>query len=210
MTEPTPDPPATAHYFSSTPTSAEQRRTLTAHVWGEDLQLTSASGVFAGDKLDRGTAVLLRESAPPEGPARVLDLGCGYGPIALAVALHAPAAHVDAVDVNERALTLCRDNARALGVADRVRVLRPDEVEPDRRYDAIWSNPPIRIGKEALHALLLQWLPRLAPDGEARLVVGKNLGADTLQRWLTEQGYACERAASAKGFRVLVVRAAHR
>jgi 16S rRNA G1207 methylase RsmC len=205
MTDPAADRPATAHYFSDTPTSPEQRRTLTAHVWGQDLQLTSASGVFAGDALDRGTAVLLRESSPPEGPVRVLDLGCGYGPIALAVALHAPAAQVDAVDVNERALTLCRDNARTLGVADRVRVLRPEEVEPDRRYDAIWSNPPIRIGKEALHALLLQWLPRLTPGGEARLVVGKNLGADTLQRWLKEQGYACERAASAKGFRVLVV-----
>jgi 16S rRNA G1207 methylase RsmC len=206
MTDPRPDPPGTAHYFSSTPASAEQRRTVTAHVWGQDLQLTSANGVFAGDALDRGTAVLLRESSPPEGKVRLLDLGCGYGPIALAVALHAPAARVDAVDVNERALALCRDNARALGVADRVRVLRPDEVEPDRRYDAIWSNPPIRIGKAALHALLLQWLPRLAPGGEARLVVGKNLGADTLQRWLTEQGYGCARAASAKGFRVLVVR----
>ena len=205
MSEPRPDPPGTAHYFSSTPTSPEQRRTVTAHVWGQDLQLTSANGVFAGDGLDRGTAVLLRESSPPTGPVRLLDLGCGYGSIALAVALHAPAARVDAVDVNERALALCRDNARALGVADRVRVLRPEEVEPDRRYDAIWSNPPIRIGKDALHALLLQWLPRLAPGGEARLVVGKNLGADTLQRWLTEQGYGCDRVASAKGFRVLVV-----
>jgi 16S rRNA (guanine1207-N2)-methyltransferase len=205
MTDPTSDPTAPGHYFSNTPSSPEQRRTLTARVWGQDLQLTSASGVFAGDGLDRGTAVLLRESSPPEGPVRVLDLGCGYGPIALAVALHAPAAQVDAVDVNERALALCRDNARTLGVADRVRVLRPEEVEPDRRYDAIWSNPPIRIGKEALHALLLQWLPRLTPGGEARLVVGKNLGADTLQRWLTDQGYACVRAASAKGFRVLVV-----
>ena len=205
MTEPTAEPPAPAHYFSSTPTSPEQRRTLTAHVWGRDLQLTSASGVFAGDSLDRGTAVLLRESSPPEGPVRVLDLGCGYGPIALAVALHAPAAQVDAVDVNERALMLCRENARALGVADRVRVLRPEEVEPDRRYDAIWSNPPIRIGKPALHDLLLTWLPRLEPHGRAVLVVGRNLGADSLQRWLTGQGYGCERAASAKGFRVLVV-----
>jgi 16S rRNA G1207 methylase RsmC len=208
MTGPTAEPPP--HYFNTTPSSPEQRRTLKAQVWGQDLQLTSANGVFAGDGLDRGTAVLLRESTPPAGPVRMLDLGCGYGPIALAVALHAPAARVDAVDVNERALALCRENARALGVADRVRVLRPEEVEPDRRYDAIWSNPPIRIGKEALHALLLRWLPRLSPGGEARLVVSKNLGGDTLQRWLVEQGYPCERAASTKGFRVLAVRATER
>ena len=86
-----------------------------------------------------------------------------------------------------------------------MRVLRPEQVEPGVRYDEIWSNPPIRIGKEALHELLLTWLPRLAPDGVARLVVARNLGADTLQRWLIEQGYAVERTASAKGFRVLVV-----
>jgi 16S rRNA G1207 methylase RsmC len=149
--------------------------------------------------------VLLRESEPPSGSPRVLDLGCGYGPIALAVALACPGATVDAVDVNERALGLCRDNAQELGVAARVRVLRPEDADPAARYDEIWSNPPIRIGKAALHELLLTWLARLAPDGVARLVVARNLGADTLQRWLTEQGYAVERAASSKGFRVLVV-----
>jgi 16S rRNA (guanine1207-N2)-methyltransferase len=196
-----------SHYFSTTPATPEQRRTVTANVWGADLELTTANGVFAGDGLDRGTAVLLRESEPPVGSPRILDLGCGYGPIALAIAVHCPGAQVDAVDVNERALALCQDNATALGVAGRVRVRRPDDVEPDVRYDAIWSNPPIRVGKQALHELLLRWLPRLAPEGEARLVVSKNLGADTLQRWLVEQGYHCERVASAKGFRVLTVRA---
>lgn len=195
-----------SHYFDPSPRSPEQRRTLTARIWGSDLELVAAAGVFAGDGLDRGTAILLRESTPPQGSPRILDLGCGYGPIALALALHCPGARVDAVDVNERALALCRDNARTLGVADRVRVLAPDDVEDDRRYDAIWSNPPIRVGKQALHELLLRWLPRLTPQGEARLVVGKNLGADTLQRWLVDQGYRCDRVASAKGFRVLVVR----
>jgi 16S rRNA (guanine1207-N2)-methyltransferase len=182
------------------------RRTITARVWGRELTLIAASGVFAADGLDRGTAVLLRASPIPVGNPRILDLGCGYGAIALAVAVHSPGALVDAVDVNERALALCQENAEALGVADRVRVLRPDEVDSESRYDEIWSNPPIRIGKQALHELLLTWLARLAADGVARLVVGKNLGADSLQRWLIEQGYGCERVASAKGFRVLVVR----
>lgn len=201
MTEP-------SHYFDKTPTTPERRRTVTATIWGRELELSTANGVFAGEGLDRGTAVLLRSSTPPPGRSQALDLGCGWGPIALGIAVHAPGAQVDAVDVNDRALALCRDNARALGVADRIRALRPEQVEPDRRYDQIWSNPPIRVGKEALHALLLQWLPRLAPDGEARLVVGRNLGADTLQRWLVEQGHPTERVASAKGFRVLVVRPA--
>ena len=197
-----------SHYFDAQPTSPERRRTITASIWGRELELVTANGVFAGDGLDRGTAVLLRTFEPPTGSPRILDLGCGYGPIALGLAVHAPGVRVDAVDVNDRALDLCRDNARALGVADRVRTLRPEQVEDDARYDAIWSNPPIRVGKEALHSLLLHWLPRLVPGGQARLVVGRNLGADTLQRWLGEQGYPCARAASAKGFRVLVVDAA--
>ena len=195
----------TAHYFDDTPQGPERRRTIRARLWDSEVELSTADGVFSGDRLDLGTSVLLRESPVPQGAPRLLDLGAGYGPIALALALSCPEATVDAVDVNERALTLCRDNARALGVADRVRVCRPDEVDPQTRYDEIWSNPPIRIGKEALHALLLTWLPRLAPDGLARLVVGRNLGADSLQRWLVEQGYPCKRLASAKGFRVFEV-----
>jgi 16S rRNA (guanine1207-N2)-methyltransferase len=196
-----------SHYFSEQPSGADLRRSITAQIWGRELTMVTSGGVFAADGLDRGTAVLLRASPIPEGTPRILDLGCGYGPITLAIAMHCPGALIDAVDVNERALALCRENAQSLGVADRVRVLRPDQVEPTARYDEIWSNPPIRIGKQSLHELLLIWLARLAPHGIARLVVGKNLGSDTLQRWLNEQGYGCERIASAKGFRVLVVRA---
>ncbi|HEU4909766.1 MAG TPA: methyltransferase [Propionibacteriaceae bacterium] len=199
-----------SQYFSEQPSGAEVRRAIKAQLWGRELTLITASGVFAADGLDRGTAVLLRASPIPQGSPRILDLGCGYGPIALAIALHCPEAVIDAVDVNERALALCRENAGTLGVADRVRVLRPEQVEPDVRYDEIWSNPPIRIGKQGLHELLLSWLARLVPDGVARLVVGKNLGSDTLHRWLIEQGYSCERVASSKGFRVLVVRPADR
>ncbi len=192
------------HYFSEDPGGPERRRTISVDLAGRAVELVTAAGVFAGDGLDRGTAVLLRESPMPTGRPQILDLGCGYGPIALAVALHCPGATVDAVDVNQRALELCRDNAAALGVAGRVRVFRPEEADPQTRYDEIWSNPPIRIGKESLHTLLLDWLPRLQPSGVARLVVSKNLGADTLQRWLTEQGYATDRIATSKGFRVLV------
>jgi 16S rRNA (guanine1207-N2)-methyltransferase len=193
------------HYFSDSPEGPERRRTINARIWGDEVELTTANGVFSGDRLDLGTSVLIRESPIPVGPLRLLDLGCGYGVIAMALALNCPEATVDAVDVNDRALALCRDNATALGVTDRVRVLRPDEGDPDARYDEIWSNPPIRIGKEALHELLLTWLARLTPGGVARLVVGRNLGADSLQRWLVEQGHECERLASAKGFRVLTV-----
>lgn len=200
-------PETPEHYFSADPTVPFTRAPLTADVWGHALRMVSGSGVFAQGRLDVGTAVLFRETEPPAA-GRVLDLGCGYGVIACAVATAVPEAVVTAVDVNERALLLTRENAEALGVADRVTATTPDAVDPAASYDEIWSNPPIRIGKTALHELLLTWLPRLAPDGRAVMVVGKNLGADSLQRWLGEQGFPTTRLASAKGFRVLETRRA--
>ncbi len=194
-----------SHYFE-TPTGAEHRRTISARFWDTDWDFTTAAGVFSADGLDLGTGVLLRSHTPGPDATRLLDLGCGFGVLAVALATASPGARVDAVDVNERALALTAENARAHGVGDRGATQLPDDVPADARYDEIWSNPPIRIGKQALHELLQRWLPRLAPGGVARLVVGRNLGADSLQRWLIEQGYRCDRTASAKGFRVLAVR----
>jgi 16S rRNA (guanine1207-N2)-methyltransferase len=194
------------HYFAADPRSMEKRLPVDVVVWDRGLRLQSASGVFSAGRLDPGTAVLFRETQPPTRPGTYLDLGCGYGVIACALAAVVPDAEVWAVDVNERALSLCHDNADTLGVADRVHVATPERVPDDVVFDEIWSNPPIRIGKPALHALLSTWLARLTPGGRAVLVVGKNLGADSLQRWLVGQGFGCSRLGSAKGFRVLEVR----
>ena len=193
------------HYFTADPAVPFRRAALVARVWGHELPLVSGSGVFAQGRVDMGTSALFRETTPP-APGRILDLGCGYGLIGLAVAVVVPGAVVTAVDVNERAVLLANENAASLGVADRFTVSTPDQVPTEATYDEIWSNPPIRIGKAALHELLLTWLPRLVPGGRAVLVVGKNLGADSLQRWLGEQGYPTERVASHKSFRILVAR----
>ena len=103
-----------------------------------------------------------------------------------------------AVDVNERARTLCAANAADNGIGN-VEVLAPEAVDPALRFDAIWSNPPIRVGKAALHELLLTWLDRLTADGAAHLVVHKNLGSDSLQRWLTDAGLADRAPAVGEG-----------
>ena len=194
------------HYFSADPSVPFAREAFTCEVWGQELTLVSGSGVFSRGHLDHATAVLFRETEPP-AQGQFLDLGCGYGVIGLALAKAVPLANVTGVDVNERAIALANENARSLGVEGRFVACLPEAVPADATYDEIWSNPPIRIGKPALHDLLLTWLPRLAPGGRAVLVVGKNLGADSLQRWLGEQGYPTKRLASAKGFRVLESRA---
>lgn len=191
------------HYFH-TPTGSTPTRELDVELAGRALTVSTAGGVFSGDRLDLGTRVLLREVPDPPGDGDLLDLGCGWGPIALTLALRAPAATVWAVDVNDLALDLTRRNARRAGVT--VRAARPDDVPAGLRFAAIWSNPPIRIGKAALRELLRRWLPRLAPGGAAHLVVQRNLGADSLQSWLVEEGFPAERSGSAKGYRVLTVR----
>ena len=196
------------HYFTADPAVPFRRVPVRASVWGRELTLVSGSGVFAQGRLDAGTAVLFRETEPPTEGSTFLDLGCGYGVVAAALAVTRPDAEVWAVDVNERALLLARENAAALRVQERLRAVTPEQVPEEVRFDEIWSNPPIRIGKVALHDLLLRWLPRLAPGGRAVLVVGRNLGADSLQRWLDDQGYPTARLGSAKGFRVLEVRPA--
>lgn len=197
----------TEHYFTAEPASPDERRTRTVELAGRHVTVQTAGGVFSPDHLDTGTQVLLRHVPEPPATGDLLDLGCGWGPVALTLALRAPAARVWAVDVNERALDLTRRNAEALGTGH-VRAVRPEDVPDDVRFAAIWSNPPIRVGKETLHAMLRLWLGRLLPGGEAHLVVAKNLGSDSLLRWLaTELAGRADvgRTATASGFRVLRV-----
>ena len=194
------------HYFAEQPGSKQAPRTVSFSAHGQHYSLASSTGVFSSDRLDLGTSVLFREAPLPSRPGTFLDLGCGYGPIASVLGTQLPGATVWAVDVNTRALELARTNAATLGIGARVHVATPEDVPDDLRFDQIWTNPPIRIGKPALHALLERWLPRLTPDGVAWLVVARNLGADSLQRWLETKGWRAERHASAKGYRVLAVR----
>ncbi|WP_396278159.1 class I SAM-dependent methyltransferase [Glutamicibacter creatinolyticus] len=193
------------HYFSATPASADERRIITVELNGQKYQVQTASGTFSPTGLDKGTAVLLEHVPAPRGT--VLDIGCGWGPIAMTAALQNPDSKVYGVEINERSIDLARLNAQALGL-ENLSISDPDGIEDDLQFDTIWSNPPIRIGKDALHELLLKWLPRLAPGGEAWMVVQKNLGSDSLQKWLVGQlptDWSATRETSSKGFRILKV-----
>lgn len=194
------------HYFSEVPGSDFKPKSISVVIDGKPVQVQTSGGIFSPDHIDSGTAVLLDhlDLAPRQG--NLLDIGCGWGPIALSLASHCPDALVWAVDVNERSLELTRRNAQALGLTN-IRVCRPDEVPAELKFDGIWSNPPIRVGKEELHGILELWLPRLLAEAEAYLVVQKNLGSDSLQRWLTEtfKVLKTDRFDTQKSFRVLRV-----
>ncbi|MGA1170908.1 MAG: class I SAM-dependent methyltransferase [Aquiluna sp.] len=198
----------TQHYFSEDPGVERRQRTIRFEVAGREIEALSISGTFSTTKLDPGTKVLLslHEHFPTSGD--VLDIGCGWGPIAISIALSSPQTQVYAVDINERAVSQTRENAKRLGLENITAVL-PTELELDQKFDAIWSNPPIRIGKSALHELMNTYLPRLRPGGSAYLVVQKQLGAESFQKWLASEFDDCQvtKVENSKGYRVIRVKA---
>ncbi|MEO0495133.1 MAG: methyltransferase [Actinomycetota bacterium] len=197
---------STGQYFDDDPSVASDPRPVEIALPDVAITVTADRGVFSSEHLDAGTKLLLLEAPPLTDTDRtVLDLGCGWGPIACVAALRAPHARVWAVDVNERARALTAANAASIDATDRVTVAAPDDVPDDIVFDRILSNPPIRIGKQALHDLLDRWLVRLSADGVAHLVVQKHLGSDSLARWLQGRGHRVDRVKSRAGFRILEV-----
>lgn len=196
---------ASEHYFSPSPTAKHREQTIEVELPAGRYEFLTDAGVFSPGHLDRGTETLLR-AVPEFSDGQVLDLGCGWGPVAVQAALASPIAQVWAVDVNERARELTTLNAASLGL-HRVRVCSPEQVPDEVEFSLILSNPPIRVGKAVLHDLLATWLPRLTPGGAAYLVVAKHLGAPSLLTWLrdTFPNMLVERWARDRGFHVLKV-----
>lgn len=195
------------HYFSESADEELKLRKIKVKLFGNKYELFSSTGIFSPNELDAGTEVLLKqlESLKPQGT--ILDIGCGWGPIALSLALASPKAKIIAIDVNQKSIALTRLNAKSLQL-ENIEVFQPEQVKESLMFDEIWSNPPIRVGKKMLHEILCKWLPRLQPGGSARLVVQKNLGSDSLQKWLEtefEDGFEVSRIASIKGFRIIKV-----
>lgn len=197
-----------SHYFTDTQAATNaETESLSFSARGFDFDVKTASSVFSAHRLDLGTASLLKKAPPLPESGLFLDLGCGWGPLALAMAKERPQAHVWGVDVNTRALELTRQNARVNGCSN-LTVLTADEAlaraqEESLQFDCIWSNPPIRVGKDALQTMITQWMQHLSPNGQAWLVIARNLGADSFQRWAAAQGWDAQRAASKKGYRIL-------
>jgi 16S rRNA (guanine1207-N2)-methyltransferase len=194
-------------YFTARPSAPHRPGEVRVVLPDVYLELATDSGVFSPGRLDPGTRLLLDSAPLPPPSGDILDLGCGYGPIACVLAARSPGVTVWAVDVNERALALCAENAGRAGLSN-VRCVLADSAEVPARLAGIWSNPPVRIGKPALHAMLRHWLARLEPTAGATLVMGRNLGADSLHAWLErEEGWQVRRLSARSGYRLLQVTA---
>ena len=199
---------ATEHYFSELPESELKFRQIHVALAGQTRELITSAGIFSPERIDAGTQVLLANTPPAPPGGNLLDLGCGWGPIALTLAVQSPHATVWAVDVNSRALDLVRRNAEIMDITN-INAVTPEDVPTDLGFMTIRSNPPIRVGKNELHGMLELWLPRLDLESDAWLVVQRNLGSDSLHRWLESwlpAEFSVTREATNKGYRVLRVR----
>ena len=201
----------TEHYFSAQPAGEFTSKVIAVRLAHGDYSVETAGGIFSPDHIDAGTEQLLYSAPTPPESGNFLDLGCGWGPMALTLALEAPTASVYAVDVNERALELTRRNATRLG-RDNIIAGTPESLDASLSFDLIWSNPPIRVGKAELHDIMTTWLPRLTIGGEAYLVVAKHLGADSFEKWLGTEfasTHIVTREDTRKGFRIIKVVRSH-
>ncbi len=192
-----------SHYFDNDPSSPSRESSVDLVLPDLTRSLKTDTGIFSSKKIDTGTKFLLLEAPTPIVPPKhVLDLGCGYGPIAAVLEHRFPNANVWATDINNRALKLSAKNLTGVNTT----VCRPEEIPQEISFDLIWSNPPVRIGKDKMMDLLSLWLKRLTTSGSAVLVVNKNLGSDSLHTWMESEGWKVTRLKSFKGFRLLEVK----
>ncbi|OUM95042.1 MAG: 16S rRNA methyltransferase [Thermobacillus sp. ZCTH02-B1] len=176
----------TEHYYTKSPRSESDRRRFEAVLRGRRLTFETDAGVFSRSGVDFGSRLLIETAEIPDG-ARVLDVGCGYGPIGLAIAASLPNARVTMVDINERAVELARANAGLNGIRN-VTVLESDLLEAVRgqTFDAVLTNPPIRAGKAVVHRIFAEAREVLAPGGALWVVIRKQQGAPSATAKLEE------------------------
>ncbi|MGI6173233.1 MAG: class I SAM-dependent methyltransferase [Christensenellales bacterium] len=189
------------HYYSEAPSSAHAPRAFEVHCAGLRLSFETDAGVFSKDALDFGSRLLI-ETAPPVS-GRALDLGCGWGAIGIFLAAKNPGARFTLSDINERAVSLARKNIARNGIQNAVAVESDGYASLDGQFDAIFSNPPIRAGKQTIYRLFDEGKERLLPGGALYLVIRKQQGAESALRHLEEVYGNAEILEKAKGFWIL-------
>lgn len=191
------------HYYTSQPTVAHDRKVWEAQLRGQVFRFVSDAGVFAKGGVDYGSRTLIEAMEIPNG-ARVLDVGCGYGPIGLTAAKLAIEGHVTMIDVNSRAVELARENA-IVNKLNNVTILESDlfaAIEEEDKFDVVLTNPPIRAGKETVHAIFEGAFERLRQGGSLWIVIQKKQGAPSARQKLESLFAKVEEVTKDKGYRI--------
>lgn len=189
------------HYYTKTPSSAHDARTFSADILGMTLHFCTDAGVFSKDGIDRGTRALVEAMPPLSG--RALDLGCGWGAAGIPLALKNPGCAFLLTDINERAAALAAQNAQANG-AKNIHVVTGDAFESvDGRFSAIFTNPPIRAGKQAIYQMFRNARDHLEPGGALYIVIRKQQGAPSALNFLRETYASAQVIRRSAGFWVI-------
>lgn len=193
-------------YFDEDPNVESKPVTFIKNICGIDFEFKTDRGVFSKGALDKASVILIKEFDENYAavPLSVADVGSGYGPLICFVGKKFDQAKLLAVEPNERARTLCEYNYKKNIGDARLKIIAPEDIDQEKKFDLIISNPPIRVGKKALYELLKEWAKRLSENGQMWLVMSKHLGADSCARYLeSDCNLSVERIASKKGFRIL-------
>ena len=172
------------HYFTSEPVSAHRERLIDTKLLGREMRFLTDAGVFSRDDVDPGSRLLIDSAGPLTG--RVLDLGCGWGPVGLSLALENPEIDMLMADVNERAVELSERNRRMNGVVN-AHVIESDAFESiEGEFEHILTNPPIRAGKQVIYGMFDESFNRLLPGGDLTIVIRKQQGAPSAKAHLQD------------------------
>lgn len=190
------------HYYSNQPEIAHDRKELKTELRGQSFSLISDAGVFSKGGVDYGSKVLI-DAMDFGQDAQVLDVGCGYGPIGLTAARLAAQGHVTMIDINSRAVELAKENAKRNGIIN-VTILESDlfEAVKDQQFDVVLTNPPIRAGKETVHAIFEESWKYLRENGQLWVVIQKKQGAPSAKAKLESLFEQVEEVTKDKGYRI--------
>jgi len=191
-------------YFAAKPQSASQGSRFDARLRGRMLVFEVDRGVFSRGGIDFGSRLLIEAVQLMPGD-RVLDLGCGYGAVGVALAASNADTRITMVDVNERAVLCAQKNAVRNGVAKQVEIMQRDGLSglaPEVDFSVIACNPPIRAGKETVYRLLAEAAQKLTREGRLYVVIQKKQGADSALRYLRDLSLQVAIIAKEGGYRV--------
>ena len=173
------------HYFDKNPEISSQVREISFTLFDKKYTYYTDNGVFSKSRIDEGTYIFLKVLVPLGLSGRILDLGCGYGPIGLTIAQNSKEARVDLADINSRALALASRSGDRLNLNSRVTFLHSDIYEKiEGPYDSIVVNPPIRAGKVVTYSMYSGARQRLIDGGSLYVVIRKKQGAESAFKYL--------------------------